>query len=76
MTITWDGVILPCVHDIYEWMKFGNIDTISIKEAWNSEQERAYRESHKTGHAHKIPACDRCPLRESEISKLRRSSIT
>jgi len=71
MTITWDGTILPCVHDIYEWMKFGAIPDITIKDAWTSSQEQHYRDLHKKAKAHEIPACDRCPLRENEISKLR-----
>ena len=70
MTIAWDGTILPCVHDIYEWMKIGNISGTSIKSAWNSSQENKYRDLHKEGNAHKIPSCDRCPLRENEIRKL------
>ena len=71
MTITWDGRILPCVHDIYEWMSFGNVRSTSIKHAWRSAQEEGYRRLHRTGKAHEIPACDRCPLREDEIRKLR-----
>ena len=71
MTITWDGTILPCVHDIYEWMKFGNISDMTIKDAWDTAQENTYRNLHKAGDAHKIPSCDRCPLRENEIRKLK-----
>ena len=73
MAITWDGTILPCVHDIYEWMKFGNIAEMSIQDAWNSIKEQQYREIHRVGNAHTIPSCDRCPLRENEISKIRKS---
>lgn len=69
MTITWDGTLLPCVHDIYEGMKFGNITDISIKSAWTSAQENGYRTLHRQGKAHMIPSCDRCPLRENEIRK-------
>jgi radical SAM protein with 4Fe4S-binding SPASM domain len=72
MTITWDGKILPCVHDIYEWMSFGNVRDISIRDAWKSVGEEDYRNRHRTGRAHEIPACDRCPLRENEITKLQR----
>jgi radical SAM protein with 4Fe4S-binding SPASM domain len=72
MTITWDGKILPCVHDIYEWMIFGNVRDIPIRDAWKSTQEEDYRNRHRTGQAHEIPACDRCPLRENEIRKLRK----
>lgn len=70
MTITWDGTILPCVHDIYEWMKFGNIAETTIKSAWNSVQENGYRNLHKEGNSHTIASCDRCPLRENEIGKV------
>jgi radical SAM protein with 4Fe4S-binding SPASM domain len=73
MTITWDGTILPCVHDIYEWMKFGNIAEMSIQNAWNSIKEHQYREIHYVGNAHTIASCDRCPLRENEIRKIRKS---
>jgi radical SAM protein with 4Fe4S-binding SPASM domain len=70
LTITWEGTIIPCVHDIYEWMPLGNIETISIKEAWQSVKEREYRLLHKHGKAHEIKSCDRCPLRENEIHKM------
>jgi radical SAM protein with 4Fe4S-binding SPASM domain len=71
MTIAWDGTLLPCVHDIYEWMKFGNIADISIRDAWQSAREDSYRTLHRQGRAHEISSCDRCPLRENEIRKIR-----
>jgi radical SAM protein with 4Fe4S-binding SPASM domain len=70
MCVAWDGTILPCVHDIYSWMHFGNIAGTTVKEAWNSEQERRYRDLNRLGRAHEIPSCDRCPLRHNEICKL------
>jgi len=74
MTITWDGTILPCVHDIYEWMSLGKIGRTTLREAWNSEAAQHYRHLHKTGKAHEIKACDRCPLRENEITKIRKGT--
>ena len=71
MTITWDGKILPCIHDIFEWDSFGKISEISIKEAWASSKENLYRNLHIQGKAHEIKRCDRCPYRESEIRKLK-----
>jgi radical SAM protein with 4Fe4S-binding SPASM domain len=71
MTITWDGIILPCVHDIYEWMSFGSVSEISIRDSWKGAREEHFRVLHRTGRAHEIPACDRCPFRENEIRKLR-----
>lgn len=70
MTIMWDGTLLPCCHDIYGWMAFGNVMDLSIKDCWLSEKAQDYRKRHQTGLAHTISACDRCPLRESEISKI------
>jgi radical SAM protein with 4Fe4S-binding SPASM domain len=74
LTITWEGVILPCVHDIYEWMTLGTIPNTNLKEAWNSLFERDYRTKHQEGKANEIPACDRCPLRDNEIKKIKGSS--
>jgi radical SAM protein with 4Fe4S-binding SPASM domain len=71
MTIAWDGAILPCVHDIYEWMRFGYIPEMTIKEAWQSSREQQFRTLHKTGKTHEIPSCDRCPLRANEVQKIR-----
>ncbi len=70
LTITWEGTIIPCVHDIFEWMPLGNIETTSIKSAWQSASERQYRLLHQQSKAHEINACDRCPLRENEIHKM------
>ncbi len=71
LTVTWEGTILPCVHDIYDWMKLGSIPENTLKESWNNLRERQFRSLHKEGRAHEIAACDRCPLRENEIRKLK-----
>ncbi|MHB8163417.1 MAG: radical SAM protein [Methanoregula sp.] len=71
MTITWDGKILPCIHDIYEWDSFGKIGDVTIAEAWAGSQENHFRNLHRECNAHTIPRCDRCPYRESEIRKLK-----
>ena len=70
MTITWDGKILPCIHDIYEWDSFGKIGDMTISDAWSSPQQNHFRQLHQESVAHNIPRCDRCPYRESEIRKL------
>ena len=70
MTITWDGVILPCVHDIHERLALGTIPETSIRDAWLGELERMYREKHCSSRAHELPACDRCAYRAMEIGKL------
>jgi MoaA/NifB/PqqE/SkfB family radical SAM enzyme len=72
MTILWDGTLLPCLmHGVpdFQLLAFGNVNTISIKDAWSSERERRYRELHRDGRAHELDACDRCSFRASELDK-------
>ena len=71
MAIFWDGTILPCNHDDDGVFSLGNIQEITIKEAWNSEKLNHIRNMHKKGLAHQISGCDGCYLRDSEIAKLR-----
>lgn len=73
LTITWNGIIIPCVHDIYHWMELGKVGDVTIKDAWNSIKENHYRSLHWEGKAHEIDACDRCPLRENEIHKIQKN---
>ena len=70
MAIWWDGTILPCNHDDDGLIALGNINKISVADAWNSDKLSKIREMHKNGIAHKIPACDGCYLRDSEIRKI------
>ena len=71
MAIFWDGTILPCNHDDDALLALGSIHTTSIKEAWRSEKLNGIRSSHKEGNGHRVPACDGCYLRDSEIRKLK-----
>lgn len=71
MAIFWDGTMLPCNHDDDGLLALGNVNNISIKEAWNSKKSNEIRELHRQGQAHKISACDGCYLRDSEIAKLK-----
>ena len=73
MTILWDGTLLPCLmHGVSDFslMSLGNVRDVSIKEMWQSENVSQYRELHKSGHAHKLDACDRCSYRAMELEKL------
>lgn len=71
LAICWDGTILPCNHDDEGLIALGNIDKMTIKQAWHSKKLDDIRDIHKRGLAHQIPACDGCYLRDSEILKLR-----
>ncbi len=69
MGVLWNGDIWPCNHDHRSLAKLGNIDSVSIKDCWNSKTMNLYRDSHKQGLSHTIDACDGCYLRDSEISR-------
>ena len=73
MAIWWDGTILPYNHDDDGLLALGNIKDMTLEEAWNSKELNSIREKHKNGLAHEVTACDGCYLRDSEISKLKRS---
>lgn len=70
MAVWWDGTIFPCNHDDDGLIAIGNVKNITISEAWHSEKLNHIRNLHKECMAHKIPACDGCYLRDSEILKL------
>ncbi len=69
MVVWWDGTILPCNHDDDGLIALGNIQSMTIKQAWHSEKLSKIRDTHKKGLVHEIPACDGCYLRDSEINK-------
>lgn len=70
MGVFWDGTIVPCNHDDEGLLALGNVQQVSIKQAWQSEKLNCIRDAHKKGQAEQIPACDGCYLRDSEILKL------
>lgn len=69
MGVLWDGTILPCNHDDDGLLDLGKVSETTIKEAWDCEKLNNIRNFHKKGLAHRIPACDGCYLRNSEILK-------
>lgn len=70
MVVWWDGTILPCNHDDDALLVLGNLDKMSLKEAWQSMRLSEIRMLHKKGLAHQVSACDGCYLRDSEMLKL------
>jgi radical SAM protein with 4Fe4S-binding SPASM domain len=71
MAVWWDGTILPCNHDDDGLIALGNVKDIPIKDAWRCKKISIIRDMHKMGMAHKVPACDGCYLRDSEIMKIK-----
>lgn len=72
MSIWYDGTILPCVHDTWGLMKFGNVKDLKIANAWESELGMAYRNLHKNGHGELLYSCKICPLRAGQVRKLKK----
>jgi len=73
MSILYDGMILPCVHDTYALMQLGNVRDLNISEAWENELEVAYRNLHKNGHGELLYSCTICPLRAGQVRKIKES---
>lgn len=58
LAISWDGTIYPCCSFYQRYFPLGNIATMSLQEAWQSDTIRALRESFHTGNNHM--ACRNC----------------
>lgn len=56
--IDWDGSIYPCCGFYYKHFKIGNINEMTLAEAWKTDALRTLRESFFNGKIH--PACQNC----------------
>jgi len=62
-TYVWyDGAINPCDFDYKSYLKVGNIDEISLKQAWNGPAYEFLRARHTEQQRNLVVPCDRCPL--------------
>ena len=48
MVIYWDGNISLCCYDWNETHSFGNVNNMTMKEIWNSDEMNALRKMHET----------------------------
>ena len=62
MYIWHDGKVNPCDADYKSFLSYGNVHENSIKNIWNSEKLKNYREQHILGKRNKLTPCDRCGL--------------
>lgn len=75
--IRWDGDIAPCMQLLHEtdtWMfgeqrkimrkSFGNVNSISLMDAWNSQEYRAFRQRVIDFDFPDCISCDGCELRK------------
>ena len=61
-SMTLSGKMNPCENDYKSYLKIGNFNENSIKEAWNSEFYKKLREDHISKKRNKHTPCDRCTV--------------
>ena len=60
--VWYDGKINPCDFDYKSYLSVGNINEITIKDAWLGKGYMKLREAHSAAKRGKITPCDRCPM--------------
>jgi len=60
LTIVSNGDIYPCCTMYARYLKLGNINTMTLKEAWDSPLINIIRKLHKESYYHLIEACQKC----------------
>ena len=63
LTVMANGEVVPCTQDYDAEMSFGNVSEKSLKEIWNGQKYRDFRQWHLTGNFPKGNKCnERCDL--------------
>lgn len=62
MYVWYDGTINPCDFDYKSKLAVGNLNDMTLKEAWNSENYKILRTKHDSGKRPEVFPCDRCTL--------------
>jgi len=60
--VWYDGKINPCDFDYKSYLSVGNINNITIREAWLGKGYQKLREAHTAANRGRITPCDRCPM--------------
>ena len=60
--VWYDGTINPCDFDYKSNLNVGNLNNITIKEAWNNMLYKNLRKNHMNKNRALHNPCDRCPL--------------
>lgn len=61
LVITWRGDFYPCCQG-HAFKKIGNIDTMTVHEAWQSPLMKSLRKNHYDGTQKEIPECRKCEV--------------
>jgi MoaA/NifB/PqqE/SkfB family radical SAM enzyme len=57
-----DGRVPLCCVDAHGHVVFGDLNTQSIEEVWNSDERKRYREAHLEGRFETLPFCSTCSV--------------
>lgn len=60
MTVLFTGVVCLCCFDPFGEVTFGNLNTETIEEIWQSNRHREYQSMHKQGRGQELPKCQAC----------------
>jgi len=60
LVVDYEGDILPCCKMGGKKLLLGNIDSMTLQEAWSSGKMRDLQLMHKNNRWHENPVCDRC----------------
>ena len=58
--VLWDGTIVPCCVDWWGEYNLGNLNEITLKEAWHSDKLSELRERIGSQQYQEIPLCSQC----------------
>ena len=60
MTIRYNGDVVLCCFDPFGEVTFGNLNTETIEEVWQSEKHQEYQMMHKQGKGNDLLKCEHC----------------
>jgi radical SAM protein with 4Fe4S-binding SPASM domain len=60
MTVYWNGDITTCIADLEGNEVFGNLNEVSIKDAWNHHKLLKFKSMHRDGRFQELYLCSNC----------------
>jgi hypothetical protein len=60
LAVLWNGDITVCCADFNGALVLGNLEGMTLMEAWHSRKHRAYQMAHLLGKYDRMPLCLRC----------------
>jgi len=58
--ILWDGTVTGCCFDVNAVHNFGNVNRQALKEIWQADKYKEFRQKHRDGRYKEIPVCKNC----------------